>query len=156
MHRTHYDGLRVFLITLVLLAPSLSIARTQEKVQETIRRVRTVRAAADIKIDGRMNEPAWAEAEPATDFLQQEPNEGVPASEKTEVRVLYDSKFIYFGIRAFDSEAQKINARELKRDADFANDDAVGIILDTNHDRRNAFLFVVNPLGTQQDVDFDF
>jgi len=151
LYKTHHAGVGLFLIALVLLVPSVLSAQGQEKLQETIRRVRAVHAAANIKIDGHMDEPAWADAVPATDFLQQNPNEGAPASERTEVRVLYDSKFIYFGIRAFDSEAQKINARELTRDADFANDDAVGIILDTNHDRRNAFLFVVNPLGTQQD-----
>lgn len=78
--------------------------------------------------------------------------EGAPASEPTEVRVLYDDKHIYIGIRAFDSEPRRINAREMTRDAKFANDDKVEIILDPYHDRRNAFLFAVNPLGTQRDA----
>jgi hypothetical protein len=151
LNKTFHTGAGVFLIVLCLLAPSASYSQGQEKLQETTRKVQAVRAAAVIKIDGRLDEPAWADAAPAAGFLQQNPNEGAPASEKTEVRVLFDGKFIYFGIRAFDSEAQKINARELTRDADFANDDSISIILDTNHDRRNAFLFVVNPLGTQQD-----
>src|SRR5258708_9847789 len=105
-----------------------------------------------LKIDGSLDEPAWSLAQPATDFLQQQPSEGVPASERTEVRVLFDDKSIYFGIRAFDSDAKHINARELVRDADFSNDDTVAILLDTYHDRRNAFRFAVNPLGTQQDA----
>ena len=70
----------------------------------------------------------------------------------TEVRVLFDDRNIYFGIRAFDSDAAHINARELVRDAEFSNDDTVAIVLDTYHDRRNAFRFIVNPLGTQQDA----
>ena len=72
-----------------------------------------------IKIGGLLDEPAWSLAQPATDFLQQELNKGLPASERTEVRVLFDDKNIYFGIRAFDSDAGHINARELVRDADF-------------------------------------
>src|SRR5438477_325299 len=115
-------------------------------------RVRAVRITEALKIDGLLDEPAWSLAQPATEFLQQQPTEGAPASERTEVRVLFDDKNIYFGIRAFDSDAKHINARELVRDADFSNDDTVAILLDTYHDRRNGFRFVVNPLGTQQDA----
>ncbi len=68
------------------------------------------------------------------------------------MRVLFDDRNIYFGIRAFDSDATHINARELVRDASFSNDDKIEILLDTYHDRRNAFRFAVNPLGTQQDA----
>jgi hypothetical protein len=116
------------------------------------RRIKAVRVTDAIKIDGLLDEPAWSLAQAATDFLQQQPTEGAPASERTEVRVLFDEKNIYFGIRAFDSDAAHINARELVRDAGFSNDDTIAIVLDTYHDRRNAFRFVVNPLGTQQDA----
>ncbi|HVS82966.1 MAG TPA: DUF5916 domain-containing protein [Pyrinomonadaceae bacterium] len=116
------------------------------------RRIQAVRVTDVIKIDGLLDEAAWSLAQPATDFLQQQPTEGAPASERTEVRVLFDEKNIYFGIRAFDSDAAHINARELVRDADFSNDDTISIVLDTYHDRRNAFRFIVNPLGTQQDA----
>src|SRR5256884_7408402 len=122
---------------------------TQSASQTTgTRRIQAVRVTSAIKIDGLLDEPAWSQAQPATDFLQQQPNEGAPASERTEVRVLFDDKNIYFGIRAFDSGAAHINARELVRDADFSNDDTVSMVLDTYHDRRNGFRFVVNPLGT--------
>src|SRR5207253_10217399 len=116
------------------------------------RRIRALRISEPIKIDGRFDEPAWAAAEAATDFRQQEPSEGVAASENTEVRVLYDDKNLYIGIHAFDSEPSRINARELVRDAGFSNDDKVDILLDTYHDKRNAFRFTVNPLGTQRDA----
>jgi hypothetical protein len=105
-----------------------------------------------LKIDGLLDEPAWSLAQPATGFLQQQPAEGASASERTEVRVLFDDKNIYFGICAFDSEASHINARDLVRDSNFPNDDKIEILLDTYHDRRNAFRFAVNPLGTQQDA----
>ena len=115
-------------------------------------RIPAVRIADPIKIDGLLNEPSWTTAAAATDFRQERPNEGAPASEKTEVRILYDSKSLYIGIRALDSEPAKINARELVRDSTFDTDDRIGIILDTYHDKRNAFRFAVNPLGTQQDA----
>src|SRR6266511_2613385 len=116
------------------------------------RRIHVMRSADTIKIDGLLDEPAWSLAQPATEFLQERPSEGAPATERTEVRVLFDDKNIYFGIRAFDSEATHINARDLVRDSSFPNDDRIEILLDTYHDRRNAFRFAVNPLGTQQDA----
>ena len=116
------------------------------------RRIHAVRVTEAIKVDGALNEPSWSQAEPATDFRQQTPSEGAPASERTEVRVLFDNKNLYFGIHAFDSEATHINARDLVRDSNFPNDDRVEILIDTYHDRRNAFRFAVNPLGTQQDA----
>jgi hypothetical protein len=116
------------------------------------RRIRVLHITEPIKIDGRLDEPSWSQAEAATDFRQQEPNEGEPATEKTEVRLLFDDKNLYVGVHAFDSEPSRINSRELVRDAAFWNDDTVEIILDTYHDRRNAYRFTVNPLGTQQDA----
>lgn len=116
------------------------------------RRIQAQLISEAIKVDGVLDEPAWSLAQPATDFRQERPIEGAPASERTEVRVLFDDKNIYFGIRAFDSDAAHINARELVRDASFSNDDRIEILLDTYHDRRNAFRFAVNPLGTQQDA----
>lgn len=116
------------------------------------RRLQALHIAEAIVVDGKLDEPAWSRAEPATDFIQQEPDAGRPASERTEVRILYDEKNVYIGIRAFDSEPKLIAARELRRDAAFDNDDKVEILLDTNHDLRDAYRFVVNPLGTQQDA----
>ncbi|MFP5265187.1 MAG: sugar-binding protein [Blastocatellia bacterium] len=129
-----------------------SPGRNDQEESSGKRRIRAVRAREEIHIDGVLNEAAWDLAAPAADFRQEEPNEGAPATEKTEVRVLYDNKYLYVGIRAFDSEPDKINARELTRDASFSNDDKIEILLDTYHDRRNAYRFAVNPLGTQQDA----
>ena len=128
-------------------------ATSTQSPSQTIgtRRIQAIRVSEAIKIDGLLDESSWPLAQPATDFLQQQPTEGAPASERTEVRVLFDDRNIYFGIRAFD-DASQINAREFVRDATFSNDDKIEILLDTYHDRRNAFRFAVNPLGTQQDA----
>ncbi len=115
-------------------------------------RLRALRASETIKIDGRLDEPAWAQADAATDFRQEEPNEGQPATERTEIRILFDDRNLYIGIRAFDSDARHIQARDLTRDSSLSNDDKVEILIDTYHDRRNAYRFAVNPFGTQQDA----
>ncbi len=132
------------------MAPAAGAQQTPGQTNQ--RRVRALRISEPIKLDGRLDEPAWARAEPATDFLQEEPQEGAPATEKTEVRILYDSRNLYIGIHAWDSEPRRVNARELVRDADFQNDDKIEILLDTYHDQRNAYRFAVTPLGTQQDA----
>lgn len=113
--------------------------------------LRAYQTSEKIDIDGKLDEPAWSMAEFSDTFYQREPFEGTEPSEKTEVRVLYDSKYVYFGIRAYDSEPHLINARDLNRDSGFGNDDKIDILIDTYNDGRNAFLFTVNPLGTQRD-----
>ncbi len=112
-----------------------------------------------LHLDGALDEPVWQRAARITGFRQQEPLEGEPASEDTEVRVLYDGAYLYIGVRAFDSEPDRIVARQLERDASLGvsrfgpsgTDDAVEIILDTFHDRRNAYYFATNPQGVLSD-----
>jgi hypothetical protein len=85
------------------------------------------------------------------DFTQYEPVEGIPSFEATEVYVFYSSDAIYFGIRAFDREPDLILARLAERDASVRNDDWVRLTLDTFNDQRQAYIFYVNPLGSQTD-----
>ena len=103
-------------------------------------------------LDGLLNEQAWQDAPVTGEFVQRDPDEGMPVSERTEVRALYDQENLYFGIRCFDSQADGILATELRRDNGFANDDSFTVVLDTFHDHRNAFLFKINPAGTQYDA----
>src|SRR6267142_3299424 len=146
----HSQALTPLNLTETKAHPAPSLTPTPASVGT--RRIRAIKTSTPIKIDGRLDETSWSQADPANDFLQEQPNEGEPASEKTEVRVLFDDKNLYIGIHAFDTDPAQINARELVRDAGFSNDDTVAILLDTYHDRRNAFRFVVSPLGTQQDA----
>ncbi|HEY8226052.1 MAG TPA: DUF5916 domain-containing protein [Pyrinomonadaceae bacterium] len=144
----------LLLITIGSVAAQTQQNQTQQAAnpQGNSNSVRIRRISGPIKIDGRLEEATWSEADVADGFRQQEPTEGAPASEKTEVRLLFDDKNLYVGIHAFDSEPTRINARELVRDATFSNDDKIEVLLDTYHDRRNAYRFTVNPLGTQQDA----
>ncbi len=107
-----------------------------------------------IKIDGSLADPAWKTAIPVTGFTQQELSEGDPASEKTEVRVLYDEENIYIGFKCFDSDPSGIIAKQLKRDGSFGSDDYVVVVFDTYHDMRTGFEFSVNPNGAKVDASF--
>src|SRR5205823_6316470 len=75
-----------------------------------------VRAEHPPKIDGTLDDPAWKAASPVGDFRQREPLETQPATEKTEVRILYDSRHIYFGIHCYDREPTRIISTQLRRD----------------------------------------
>jgi len=110
---------------------------------------RAARAAGPVRLDGRLDEPAWTEAEPVGPLVQSEPDEGAPSSERTEFRVLVDDGHLYVGIRCFDREPGRIAATKMGRDAELAGDDHVLVVLDTFADRRNGFFFAVTPRGAR-------
>ncbi len=111
--------------------------------------VRIPRVEADIAVDGELTEPAWARAALLNGFSQYSPNDGVPASDSTEVLVWYSPTAIHFGIRAYERHGAP-TATLAARDRMFA-DDNVQILLGTFHDGRQALMFAVNPLGVQAD-----
>ena len=94
---------------------------------------------------------AWGQAEVIQGFIQSEPFEGSPASERTEVRVAYDEEAIYVGAWLYDSEPNEIIAGEQRRDANLTRFDAFLLVLDTYHDRENGFVFATNPGGIEHD-----
>ncbi len=102
-------------------------------------------------IDGRLDDAAWQEAELVAGFVQREPEEGNPVSERTEVRILMDEKAILFGAWLYDRTPSEIVAGERIRDASLTNSDHFGIILDTYHDRQNGFIFSTTPTGIEYD-----
>jgi Domain of unknown function (DUF5916) len=114
-------------------------------------RVRAHRIAVPPTLDGLVNEPAWDDIEPATNFIQQEPNEGQPATEKTEVRVGFDEKDLYLGIICFDSQPDSIVVTQNRRDATLTDTDSVEILLDTFNDQQNAVIFGTSPTGIEYD-----
>ncbi|HEV7473025.1 MAG TPA: DUF5916 domain-containing protein, partial [Pyrinomonadaceae bacterium] len=100
-------------------------------------------------IDGQLNEAVWQSAVVLRDFYQIDPGDNTAPSKPTEVRLGYDSKFLYIAFRAFD-EPDKVRSTLAKRDNIF-NDDYVGFYLDTFNDQRRAFEIFLNPLGIQGD-----
>ena len=116
------------------------------------RRARAFRVATPPVIDGRVDEAAWTKVEPAADFIQQEPFQGEPATEKTEVRFGYDEHFLYIGIVCHDSQPNEIVVTQNRRDGSLTDTDSIQILLDTFHDRYNAFIFGTSPTGIEYDA----
>ena len=111
-----------------------------------------VRVDRSPRLDGTLDDPLWQQASPIIDFRQREPYEAQPATERTEVRVLYSRTEVYFGVACHDSAPNGPVATQLRRDVTQELDDYFEIVIDSRHDRRNAYVFQVNPLGTQRDA----
>ncbi|MSR23231.1 MAG: hypothetical protein EXR92_06800 [Gemmatimonadetes bacterium] len=104
------------------------------------------------EIDGFLNDEVWGRAALVDEFVQQEPREGAAASERTEVRVLYDGASLFLGVLALDSSPGSVAATDMRRDGtQILNEDNFEVILDTFMDSRSAYMFVVSPLGAMLD-----
>jgi hypothetical protein len=103
-----------------------------------------------VRIDGRLDEPVWQQLAPQGDFVQMDPREGEPITERTEVRIFYDNQKLYFAVKCFDSEPRRITRWLDARDAR-PQVDSVGIFLDPFGDRRSGYVFTVHAGGSQYD-----
>ncbi|HYE57328.1 MAG TPA: DUF5916 domain-containing protein [Rhodothermales bacterium] len=109
-----------------------------------------VRMTGRVTVDGRLDEAAWAAATPVTAFTQVDPDEGQPASERTEIRVLYDDEALYVGARLYDR--QPVSRRLGRRDMSLGGSDWLGVVIDSYNDGRTAFSFDINPSGVRRDA----
>jgi hypothetical protein len=116
------------------------------------RTMKAVRVLKGPKIDGVLDDSVWEQAEFTGDFIQRLPDIGAPATETTEVAIIYDDDNLIFGARLYDSEPDKIVHSEMRRDGPLLYEDLFEIVLDTYHDHRNAFNFVTNPAGARIDA----
>jgi len=106
--------------------------------------------AAQVTLDGSLDDPAWSGAALLSGFRQYQPVDGRPAEERTEVRIFYAPDALYVGITAFDSQPDAIRTNQADRD-NLGSEDRVTLYLDTFNDRRRAYFFTVNALGSQED-----
>lgn len=113
--------------------------------------VQAVRTHEPIVIDGRMDEEAWASAIPVGHFVQGVPDLGMPASQPTVVRILYDDTHLYLGVVNYDSEMDRLMIAGLEHDFSPGAGDLFAVSIDPFLDRRNSFLFFVNPGGAIRD-----
>lgn len=146
----------VSLLLSLFIAPAAPAARAQASLAEIHKNLKMVAVAvADgaIKLDGDLSEPEWKLAEPATDFIQRLPHTGKPATERTEVRILYDRHNIYVGADCFDSAGDKgITIKDIRPDFYTLDSDGFQVVFDTFDDDRNCFLFGINPSGARFDM----
>ena len=100
-------------------------------------------------IDGDLDDKSWEIAEWSGDFIEWEPDENTPPSQQTKFKIVYDKKYLYVAFRCYDTEPNKIEKRLSRRD-DFVGD-GVAILIDSYHDKRNAFVFIVTAAGVKVD-----
>jgi hypothetical protein len=115
----------------------------------TITAIRVDRAP---RLDGNMSDPQWQLAEPVSHFVQREPEDNAPATEQTEVRLVYTDRALYVGAWCYDREADKISSYSLARDFNAGPEDVFLICLDTYHDHRNSYYIATNANGARFDA----
>ena len=103
-------------------------------------------------LDGLVNEPIWTAMQPATGFVQQEPNNGEPSTEQTEVRIAFDDDNLYLGVICLDSQPDNIVVTQNRRDGSLENTDSVEILFDTFNDKQNGVIFGTSPTGIEYDA----
>jgi len=139
------------LLLVAIAAGSVLLTAQVEIPNSGGRAAAAVRTEHAPRLDGTLNDPIWQTAPPIADFRQREPLETSPPTEKTEVRMLYDARHIYFGIHCYDKSPADIVATQLRRDLSMDLDDNFAIMIDPTLSNRNGYIFEVNPLGTQRD-----
>ena len=144
------------LLFLVLLSVSTPLAAQSQPPSDERRTVRAIRLQPDerIVVDGRLDEEVWSRALPAGDFIQQDPDNGKPATEPTEVRILFTSTALYMGVTAYDSEPDKWLGFQRRRDEFLQSDDRFMWRIDTFLDERSGYFFEMNPSGLMADAVF--
>ena len=154
--RCALGSLAVFLVLSALPALGQGVPATEVETEATAAVFPSAVAVAVIGtgpvLDGDvLGDPAWIDVPVATGFIQTQPDEGQPATERTELRVLFDDDTIYFGFVCYDRDPDGIITSEGRRDASLNNSDSIQIILDTFRDRQSAFLFGTSPAGQEYD-----
>ena len=115
--------------------------------------VRAMRRTAAVIIDGRLDEPVWAAAPAGSAFRQAQPNPGDSATQRTEIRLLFDDDALYIGARMFDDQgAAGVRSQLVRRDSRGANSDLIEFIFDTYHNHLGRTIFSVNPSGVKGDA----
>jgi hypothetical protein len=130
--------------------PPAAPARTAAGNRGEQYRIQALRASTAPQIDGILNDEVWRAAPMIDNFTQQEPIDGQPATERTEVRVLYDAGTLFIAVHAYDSDPDHLTATEMRRDSNrIGDEDYFQVILDTFRDSRSGYMFVTNPLGAK-------
>jgi hypothetical protein len=146
------------ILFIVLAVPCVSHAQDTDNISDTSvnspfhKTMQAVRVAKGPKLDGVLDDPVWEEAKFQNDFIQRVPDTGADPTEKTEVAIIYDDENVYFGVRLYDSEPDKIHITEMRRDGDIVFDDRFEIVLDTFHDHQSAFNLITNAAGSVNDA----
>lgn len=133
----------LFIAALFVLLSGVAFAQQEPAAPGTRPQVHAYRLAPEdtIALDGVLDEAVWRRAEAATNFLQRDPINGAPATERTEVRIAYDENRIIIGVQCFDSEPHRLLGNQMQRDQPFSADDRFMWALDPYMDGRTGYFF---------------
>jgi hypothetical protein len=154
-------GKKSFALLILIICTSDHLSAQEPRADEMQALRLTPAQSETIRLDGLLTEAFWEQADVINDLRQQEPDEGAPATESTEVRIAFDDINLYVAVMAFDRQPDRVVSRILARDQvmesrfdglQFAGDDAIAILFDAFHDSRNAFVFATNPNGAEFDA----
>ena len=135
----------------VALLPITSSGQTSTQPRPVVKAGRLAPGETPPTIDGKVDESIWDSTDPYSTFTQQDPRMGEPATEKTDVRLLFSQTHVYVSFVCYDADPSKIIMSQARRDASLADTDSVILIFDTFNDNQNAFVFGTNPLGIEYD-----
>lgn len=138
-----------FVLTLLGLVPSGGLAHQDPAAP--VPSLRALKVDAPLTVDGRLDEPFWAQCEVATGLINTRTH--TPAEDQTRVRVAYTHTHLYIGVECLESDVAQLRATEQREDRVFAGDDWVEIHLDPPHNHRGKYAFFTNPLGTRADAN---
>ena len=141
-------------LKLVTICIAIGFHAFGQSSQEQIKSTEIPRIASDseIHLDGFVNETIWLNIPAISDFVMREPIEGGEPTERTEVRLAYDRENLYMAVILYDSDPTGIKAFLKKRDEDVETEDSFTWFFDTYLDKRNAYIFSINPLGLKSDA----
>jgi hypothetical protein len=143
-------GILTIALFIGISSPLMGFQSTDE--DKTIQAHRlTENESSNFRFDGKLNETFWNSAIPASGFTQQSPIEGNPASERTEVKISFDDKYLYIGVMLYDSDPSQIKAFQKRRDQRITSDERFVWIFDTFNDQRNGYFMEINPNGMRTD-----
>ncbi len=145
------DARRLAALTMLAFAGGLEAQELSSLASEEARQAGAIPVPLPPAIDGRLDDAAWASAQVLNGFVQREPVEGRPVSERTEVRMVYDADALYVGAWMFDSDPSRIVVGQTLRDASLNDSDAFLMVVDTYLDRQNGFVFGTTPAGIEYD-----
>ncbi|MCX8108020.1 MAG: carbohydrate binding family 9 domain-containing protein, partial [Verrucomicrobiae bacterium] len=142
---------RMIVFACVCLCSGIRPLGAHEGAHANVRVLHALKVDAELKVDGVLDEPFWAECEVATGLI--DIRTGQPAKDQTLVRVAYTRTHLYIGVECLESDVSQIRATERREDRVFVGDDWVEIHLDPPHNHRGKSAFFTNPLGTKAEAN---
>ena len=149
-HQSLANGRPVVTAFLVLALLGWAVEAAAQAARPEVKAYRLADPEA-IVLDGVLDEPAWQRAAPATDFRQRDPDNGAAATERTDVRVVFDGDRLILGVTLFDSEPDRLLGNQMQRDQPFEADDRFMFAIDPFNDGRTGYFFEINPSGAMGD-----